>query len=254
MLGKLFVRSSLMQKHGINALFTQRNGGVSSSPFDSLNFGNDLGDSDQNIQENLLRLYDKSGFSQFPHRAHQMHQTDVLWCEGEGSLHKNKADVLLTKSTGCAVAVRTADCLPVLLGDPITKVVAAVHAGWRGTVAAVVKVAVQEMCLAGAKVENIVASLGPCIGVCCFEVSEEVAERFKMSCFEGSKYIHYAPTPHIDLAGINQYQLLESGVKQENIEIFKHCTCCHPDRFYSYRRESGVTGRQLAVVAMATAD
>jgi copper oxidase (laccase) domain-containing protein len=128
-----FLRSSLLAEYGITALFSLRTGGVSPPPFDSLNFGLNLGDEDVNIKTNLDSLTKINGLSSLPHQVQQVHGGNLLWCKGSGTMHNDKADILLTDQTETALAVRTADCLPILLADPKTGISAAIHAGWRGT-------------------------------------------------------------------------------------------------------------------------
>jgi len=244
------IRSKLLAAHGITGLFTTRNGGVSEKPFDTLNFGTGLGDSDDRIAINMSRLCSATSLPS-PHQARQVHGRDTFWCHGEGRFHDRDADALLSNQAGTAVAVRTADCLPILLADPAHGIIAAVHAGWRGTVANVLAAAIRSMVSEGAKPEAILASLGPCIGACCFSIDPDTAAQLA-ACSAG------APT-HVqceagkctaDLAAINRDQLLVEGVRSDHIEWLSSCTSCHPETFYSHRRDQGVTGRQLAVVAL----
>ena len=144
-----FMRSELFHAHGINAVFSQRAGGVSSAPFDSLNLGLGLGDSDEHVRVNLAHLCSDAGFP-VPHRSVQTHGTNVLLCRGDGTQHTSEADILITSSPLSAVAVRTADCLPILLADRESGIAAAVHAGWRGTAQSVVQKAVDAMQQLGA--------------------------------------------------------------------------------------------------------
>jgi len=164
-----------------------------------------------------------------------------------------QADILLSSESNTPIAVRTADCLPILMADPINRIVAAVHAGWRGTAAGVVIKAIEQMLKMGAQQEHIHASLGPAIGPCCFEVDVDTAEVLKNSVAGAEQAIAYSPEAHPDLPAINRLQLKKMGVAEAHIENLNICTCCHPERFYSFRRDHGSTGRHLAVVALPEA-
>jgi YfiH family protein len=152
-------------------------------------------------------------------------------CAGE-------ADSLVTSTPGLAVSVRTADCYPILIADKATRAVAAVHAGWRGTAAAIAKRTVSRMEEEfGTRPENIYAVLGPGIGACCYEVGEDVAAHF------GRKR-----AGHLDLAALNRRQLLEAGVPGEQIDAVGSCTFCEAEKFYSYRREKEEAGRMVSFI------
>lgn len=244
------IRSPLFGSFGLTAAFTERHRGVSPSPFDSLNFGFGLGDADKHVHENIRLLREAAPLSGTPHTARQVHTAEALWCNGEGCDHTDEADILLTDEPGCNVAVRTADCLPLLLADPHLGIVAAAHAGWRGTVQQVAHQSVMQMVQRGSRPQNIIAALGPCIGPCCFETGDDVAEQLAACVDRGESAIHFIPKPHADLAAINRMQLLACGLSDTHIEMLNSCTHCQPERFFSYRRDAGATGRHLAVVAM----
>ncbi|GAV19367.1 laccase domain-containing protein [Mariprofundus micogutta] len=246
-----FIRSSLLNRHGVIGLFSLRTGGISLPPFDSQNFGYALGDSDHNVDDNLDRLVEKAGLSRCPHQAVQVHQSETLYCSGDGIFHKQQSDILITDQLNTPLAIRTADCLPLLLADRQAGITVAAHAGWRGTVAGVAKEAVSQMVDRGAKVERIIASLGPCIGPCCFTIGEETAIALASCCQGATQFVTGSEQQHADLWQINQLQLLQSGLKKEHIEIINECTCCHPDRYFSYRRDSLSSGRHLGVVELS---
>jgi len=245
-----FIRSQLLAKHGITGVFSLRNGGVSPPPFNTQNFGSGLGDSDSNIAQNILALVESVPLSSTPHQATQVHKTNLLWCGGQGEMHLQQADILLTDQIDTAVSVRVADCLPILLADPESGIVAAVHAGWRGTAAGIVKEAIRAMLEHGAKSQNLFASLGPCIGPCCFAIGSDTVEALARSVAGATSFIVHTPCMHADLAEINRLQLLEAGLNKNHIESNKACTACEPERFFSFRRDGKRTGRQLAVVAI----
>ncbi len=243
----MFYTSELMAKHGIKAVFSDRLGGVSGCEFSSLNLGVDLGDDEDYVQQNLNILCQSAGLA-IPHQCLQIHGSAVLWCSGGGILHQEEADILITKERQSSLAVRTADCLPILLADKQVGIVAAVHAGWRGTVAKVAQEAINVMCDKGTKAENILASLGPCIGSCCFEVSQKVGDSLSVSCGENIVQ-HRGDKVFADLVRANFLQLLGVGLSLEHIECTNVCTFCNTSpEYFSYRRDCGKTGRQLAVI------
>ncbi len=246
----MFVTSKLMAQHGVNAVFSDREGGVSQSPFDSLNLGFELGDAKRNVEQNIKKICLHAGMRE-PHQAKQVHATKVLHCTGNGFVHEQEADVLVTSESNVPLAVRTADCLPILLVDPVAQVIAAVHAGWRGTAAQVAQIAVQTMCELGSAPELIVASLGPCIGPCCFEINNDIAAQLEASC--GENVVAFSEGKLCaDLSEANKLQLLESGLAVENIEMLEMCTVCHTSpSYFSYRRDLGQTGRQLSMISLA---
>jgi YfiH family protein len=245
-----FLRSKLLGTIGITAIFSERSGGISPPPFNSLNLGHDIGDSRSNVEANIAGLVKTAGLSGRPHQTEQVHGVEHFICSGIGSLHSEQADILISNDPGAPIAVRSADCLPILMADPVNRVIAAVHAGWRGSAAGAVIRAVEQMLKMGAREEHVHASLGPCINSCCFEVDDSTAEVLKKSVAGAEEAIVYSPEPHPDLAAINLLQLKETGVTEDHIETLGICTCCHPERFYSYRRDHGRTGRHLAVVAL----
>jgi len=247
------IRSELFHSLGITALFSERRGGVSKPPYDSLNLGYRIGDDEQAVTANMQRLVAYGGLASQPHQAEQEHGTAHLICSGSGYPHDTKADILVSREPGTGVAVRTADCLPLLLADPVAGVVAAVHAGWRGTAQRIAVRAIEIMQQQGATTGNIHASLGPAIGPCCFEIGEETADQLARSAKDACKAITSGIKPHADLVVINSLQLREAGLDPSRIESNRLCTSCHAERFYSYRRDHGTTGRHLAVVALPQA-
>ena len=156
-------------------------------------------------------------------------------CIGEG-------DALLTGEPGVAVSVRTADCFPILLADPKTHTVAAIHAGWRGTVSGVVRTSLDRMRSEfGTDPENIYAAIGPGIGACCYEVGIEVARQFGK-----------AEAGTLDLAVENRNQLIAAGLKPDKIEQVGGCTFCQPAQFFSWRRDHDAAGRMVSFIRIST--
>jgi len=246
-----FIASKLFApKHAIG-IYSERVGGISPAPFDSLNLGFDLGDSEANVQHNIHQLC-QTAHIPIPHRSQQVHGTDYLVCSGNGTQHSRHADILITSTPGTAIAVRTADCLPILLLDPHAGIASAVHAGWRGTANNIVHTAIKQMNKLGAETDHILASLGPCISECCFEVDLSTAKQLSQSHAQAPLYIDYKNAKaYPNLQAINALQLQSLGIQEKHIEQIKLCTCCHPKRFFSYRRDQLKSGRQLAIIALA---
>lgn len=155
-------------------------------------------------------------------------------------------DALVTDRVNVILTILTADCVPILLYDPIKRVVAAVHAGWRGTEGEIAIKTIDAMKHRfGTNPSDILAGVAPAIGKCCYEVGEDVASHFfdyrdAMEQYRG-KYM-------LDLPEINKRQMISSGVREEHIEMSGICTACEVDRYFSYRREQGCSGRFMSVI------
>lgn len=179
--------------------------------------------------------------ARIPHLAtlKQIHSTDLAAAEGRSGV-LGHGDALLENTPGGVVAVKTADCIPILLIDPEHRAVAAVHAGWRGTAAGIASRAVEAMgAQFGTRPQELHAAIGPGIGECCFEVGPEVAAQFGR---EGRV--------HIDLEEENRRQLLEAGVTGGRIYASKLCTMCEAGEFHSFRRDRERAGRMYSFVGL----
>jgi YfiH family protein len=164
-----------------------------------------------------------------------------------------EGDALVTRIQGYALGVFTADCLPILLFDPIQRAVGIIHAGWRGTAKAISQKTVEKMkealhCTA----ENILAAIGPCIGACCLEVDHPVREAFAKSALPWGLVASPRASGKwsLDLHRANMYFLEHAGLRKENIHRLEFCTSCRRDIFYSYRARGEVQGRQLSFIAL----
>jgi YfiH family protein len=174
----------------------------------------------------------------------QIHSAQVVRADGGWGCERPEADAVVTDKAGVLVGVRTADCVPILLVDPVRKAVAAVHAGWRGTVAGVLENSLHQLAEHfGSRPGDLEAAIGPSIAGCCFEVGPEVAAQFPSEFVVASK-----PRPHVDLAANLRSRLADCGVL--DITSVSECTKCLPGRFFSYRGEGGTTGRMLSVVGV----
>ena len=169
----------------------------------------------------------------------QVHSAACIAAEGRSGI-LGEADALVENRPGSVVAVKTADCIPVLLADERNRAVAAVHAGWRGTVAHIVESAVKAM---GARFNtapaDIHAAIGPGIGKCCYEVGPEVAAQFG---FEGRA--------HLDLPGENLRQLAKTGIPTDRVYVSGLCTMCG-SQFHSFRRDKESAGRMYSFIGVA---
>lgn len=234
-------------RHG----FTTRDGGVSEPPFDRLNLGGAVGDDPARVAENWRLLEAATGL-RFA-RVRQVHGARVLAVTAPCD-PADEADAVLSTTEGVAACVSVADCVPLLLADPGTGAVAAVHAGWRGTLAGIAGEGVRALEReVGAPPSRLLAVIGPSIGPCCYEVSEDVAAQFR-DALGGA--VARAPVPaaggarpHLDLWAANREVLARAGVAAERVQVLGRCTSCERDRFFSHRRDAGRTGRQMAFIA-----
>ena len=163
-------------------------------------------------------------------------------------------DALVTDQPGIMVAVRTADCVPILMHDPKRRVVAAVHAGWRGAVAGIVPktLALLESRF-GSRLEHVRISIGPSAGVCCYEVDEPVLDRLCQG-FPGWKKVVQTKGPrtaHLDLKALVKEQAQAFGASPSSITTVNLCTICHEDLFFSYRREGKVNGTMVSAIGLS---
>jgi polyphenol oxidase len=212
--------------------FSDRLGGVSEGPYAALNLGLRTEDDPSRVSENRRRLCEAAGADlerlSWPR---QVHGSDVVRANGRGE----PGDAIWTEEPGLPVIVLTADCVPLALarlGGP--PALALVHVGWRGMVAGVVRAATDT--LGG----PLAAAIGPGIGPCCYEVQEDVSALFDRDLVSGGR---------LDLPGAVERALRAAGV--ERVDRLDECTSCNADRFFSHRRDRGVTGRQGAIAYVA---
>ncbi len=245
------IRSTLLAAfpHG----FTTREGGVSPPPWEALNLGRSVGDDPARVAENWRRLEAETGL-RFA-RVTQVHGTRVVHLREPSApatavpaVAMEEADGVLSTDPGLAATVAVADCAPVLLADPLTGAVAAVHAGWRGTLARAALAGVQAIArLSGTPPRHLLAVVGPTIGPCCYQVSPDLAERFAAEL--GPVVREASDGPHLDLWEANRRVLVAAGLEERSVEVLGRCTSCDPVGFFSHRRDRGRTGRQVAFIA-----
>lgn len=215
-----------------------RHGGVSSQAYQSLNLGVHTDDDPAAISSNLELFCADLGISPDAlARSYQVHGSEIWTTSIAG--FQTGFDAVLTSEQGIFVGVGIADCCPILLADPIRQTAAAIHAGWKGTVAQIVSKTTSAMIASGSNPTDILAYIGPCISLTHFEVGDEVAEQFEMKEKRGARW-------HVDLKATNAAQLQALGVTQ--IEISDYCTVANNNVFFSHRKEKGITGRMLAVI------
>ena len=218
---------------GVAACSSTRIGGVSLSPYDSLNLGAHCGDNPEHVEENRKRLFAAGNLPSKPVWLEQVHGKDVLKLSGGPYLSK-RADASYSNTPGTVCAVMTADCLPVLFCNRAGTEVAAAHAGWRGLCEGVLE---ETVACFGDKPENIIAWLGPAIGPDAFEVGAEVREAFMAKDLQAD--IAFVPRGEKYLADI--YQLARqrlANVGVENVYGGDHCTFSESETFFSYRRDN----------------
>lgn len=236
--------------------FTTRYGGVSTGYLASMNIGIHRGDSRENVLRNYEILGNAIGFD--PHRLVMTTQThtDIVVPvgkeqEGAGLFRPElpECDGLITATPGVALAAFTADCTPILLHDPVTGAVGAIHAGWRGTAAQIAGKAVAAMVGAfGCKAADIRAAIGPNIAQCCFQTDADVPEAMiKAFGAEAEAFIRADGVKYyLDLKQINALSLRRAGV--ESIAISHACTACEPGRFWSHRVVGKSRGSQGGII------
>jgi len=251
---RLFTFETLNQPGLKHAVFTRR-GGVSPSPWASLNLGGTVGDDRARVAENKRRALEVAGRREASlHEVWQVHSAQVVHAEApRGQLALRQADAMITCNPQVTLLMRFADCVPVLLFDPKRQAVGLVHAGWLGTVRKTVAEAVRAMRSAfGSLPSDLLAGLGPSIGPDHYSIGEDVtrAVRVALGGLADELLTNRNGQAHLDLWAANQRLLESEGVR--SIEVAGICTACHPEDWYSHRGEAGKTGRFGALMALAT--
>lgn len=244
---------------GFRHAFFGRVGGLSQGAYSSLNCSYSVGDDPNHVRQNLMRI--SAHFGLTPDRlitASQVHGCAVLdfdTVRNREAAASTSADALCSGHPNYAMCVRTADCVPVLIGCRTTGTVAAIHAGWRGLVAGVVSAAVENLVRKGSTPDTLLAAIGPHIGPSAFEVSEDVARALSSAGASAggtrASVVIERPgrKPHVRLAGVVLAQLEALGLKSEQVDDLDLCTFSKADEFFSYRRDGQKSGRELSVIA-----
>jgi YfiH family protein len=280
----------ILQVSALNTLpwlvhgFSTRPGGVSSLVDRSAvaqekvekvcNLGFTEGDTRENVLENRRRFQSALGAPSLKLISLNQIHSDVIHLFNAPPAETCKGDASATNRPGLLLGVQTADCVPILLVDPKKRAVAAVHAGWRGTLQRIVTKAIGKMQMEFAtKPADLLAALGPAIGGCCYEVGTEVASAYLDQFPNAAEWFdelrtgdepnplqwlsmmppgHQPPPKNVflDLRKANRAQLLDAGLQEENIFVSNHCTACRRDLFFSYRKEGAFSGRLLSVIGI----
>ena len=264
--------------------FTTRQGGVSTAYSvegapGELNLGFTADDSRENVEENRRRIAKAlTGSRKTPLRTVRQFHSSLLVvgpnCESPRPL---KADGAITTEQGSLLAILTADCIPVIVADKRRHVVAAFHAGWRGTVKRIVELGVGRMRLEfGSDPKDLIAAIGPGVGACCYAIGEEVRSEFESQFAYAADLFHevynsdpirkrypmlfltqrapghsdIGPSTHLDLVEANRRQLLAAGVKPKAIHILGGCTSCDRELFFSHRSSQGRAGRMMSLIGL----
>lgn len=253
-----------------------RHGGRSAAPWDTLNLGHLVGDDPAAVAANHARVYAALGLSaERVVTVHQVHGDRVARVSAaDGGRLIPATDALICDTPGLTLLLRFADCVPVLLYDPVRRAVGLAHAGWQGTLAGIAgKTALALQNALGCRAEDIRAGIGPSIGPCCCEMGPDVLAQFRAVYADLDAYLtpvaesasgggqgqaggHRGPPlraradgrARLDLWRLNARQLAEAGVRQ--IEIGGVCTVCHTQDYYSHRGEQGRTGRFGALIGL----
>lgn len=245
--------SRLLLQYGFAHGFSTRAGGVSATPFDALNLGRAVGDASASVEENHRRLASRVGYE-----AARLFETSQVHGAAVRVIDKGdrvvevravKADALVATGGGDAIGVRTADCVPILVGDPELGAVAAIHAGWRGVVGGVIGAGVRALCDAsGAPASRLVCAIGPHIRAESFEVGPDVAHAITVATPGTEVVIARSPRPHVNLATAVRAQLASLGLEDARIDDVGGDTFASPREFFSHRRDGERSGRHLSVI------
>ena len=242
--------------------FSTRLGGVSEMPADALSLAGFNDDAAENILENRRRFLKLFPGDWALAGCWQVHGAEirVVHTAAEAKPAENErgdtifCDVIVSDAKGVLAGVKTADCVPILLSDPSAGAFAAVHAGWRGTLATAVVAAVERLAREyEVRPENLRAAIGASAGPCCYEVGTDVIDAFTSKFADGEKLFTQTRSGHatVDLLQANRDQLISTGMNPERIHTAPICTMCRTDLFFSYRKEKslhGKVGRLMAVV------
>jgi YfiH family protein len=255
--------------------FSTRPGGVSDLNGEKvLNLGFTDWDSRENVLENLRRFQSAAGAPDLSLIALKQIHSDVIHLFDSAPSAPCRGDASITNRPGLLLAIQTADCVPILLVDPKKRAIAAIHAGWRGTLARIAAKTIGALQMQfGTNPRDLLAAIGPSIGPCCYEVGTEVATQFLSQFPDAPTYfdefrtgdepnpiqwLNMMPPGHqpppkgvlLDLRKANRSQLLVAGLRLQNIHTIELCTACRPDLLFSYRKQGPASGRLMSVIAL----
>lgn len=250
--GIKYLSCQLLEREAVTHGFLTRTGGVSPAPFESLNF-----DFRTDSKENILRNKEllAKAFPLLAERLITLNQThgDKVFVVSADVDADNppQADAIVTSLKHTPIGVLTADCLPALLYDPVKKAVGVAHAGWRGALLKIAQKTVQTMVKSfGSRPEDIIACLGPHIRPCCYAVKEDIIKEFEKVYGDAAlNFFKFTNgSARLDMAKAVSLSLIEEGLVEKNICSETLCTACENKLFFSYRKENGLTGRQLSFI------
>jgi polyphenol oxidase len=252
-----YLKSELLSRAGFRHAFFLRGGGVSTGPYESLNFSVAVGDSAENVRKNLARAAEVLGVSAsriyFLSQVHGTVTCSVDGTEPRERVLEREGDAVLSAAGDLACGVRSADCVPVLVGDRRSGAAVAIHAGWRGVVRGAVESGVSELLRFSGFGAELVAAIGPHIREEAFEVSEDVAS--ELAAASPVPAVTAPPAggkPHVSLARIVTAKLVALGVAEADIDDVGGCTVREPDRCFSFRRDGKIGGRHLSAIVPLT--
>lgn len=254
--GLVYMRSTLIPaRHA----FTTRYGGVSRGEFASLNLGSNRGDDPEAVRENYRRVCALMGAGIDDCAVTKQVHGSVVRVVTKADRHvcmstvPYEADGLVTNERGLPIMCFVADCVPALLCDGEHSVIAAVHCGWRSSVADILGETVKKMCALGAKPESIHAAMGAAIGRCCFETDDDVpeaVEKYLGGETAGLFDRRADGKTMVDLRAANARRLIQLGLKAENIDLSQECTMCSHEKYWSHRYTKGRRGSQAAAIVL----
>jgi YfiH family protein len=248
-----FLESALLRSAGFHHAFFTRGGGVSEGPYSSLNFSRAVGDPPERVAANVGLAANALGVSvERVYYLSQVHGAVACVLGGDErptEVLEREGDALVSRAPSVACGVRTADCVPILVGDRRSGAVAAIHAGWRGVVRGVVEAGVAKLREVAGDEGDLVAAIGPHIRVQAFEVSEDVAQEIQAAC---PVSVVVAPAsgdkPHVSLIRAVQGKLAALGLDATRVDDTGGCTHSEPARFFSFRRDGKIGGRHLSAI------
>jgi YfiH family protein len=232
--------------------FMGRRGGNSVGPYAGLNVSYRVGDDNQVVSQNVCDVKHLVGIHDGKIvTMKQVHGDQIVEVKDKALKETGEADAMVTAGTGIHLGVLTADCVPILIAAPKHKIVAAVHAGWRGTLMGIAGKTVRQFNDSfGVRADEVEAALGPSIGACCYEVKDDVTGplREKWGRTADTNIQTRDGKSFVDLRSLNRAILESAGVPSQQLFEIGPCTCCASSEFFSYRREKKATGRQISFV------
>jgi len=244
--------SAVLTEAGFRHAFFTRRGGVSEGPYATLNFSRAVGDDAERVAQNVTLAGDALGVdAAHVYYLSQVHGNVTHVLDGSETpehVINLEGDALVSRAAGVACGVRSADCVPILVGDRTSGAVAAIHAGWRGVVRGVVEAGVAALRAQAGGSGSLVAAIGPHIRVGAFEVAEDVAEELVRASPVPGVVEAGGAKPHVSLVRIVRAKLEATGIEAAAIEDVGGCTVTEPERFFSFRRDGKVGGRHLSAI------